>query len=322
MTAVLDADRGVATTEAQDVRYAGWFARAGALAADVLPAVAVIATMALLALTTPVQGGLWWFFTVVAVLAFVAAVVNRWLLPALTGWSLGRSLFGIRIVTSTGAPAGGVRLFLRDVAHLLDTLSLFIGWLWPLWDKRNRTFADLLARTEARRVPAPERNVRPIAGAVFLIAALLCVAGGGIGYLEVYRQDRAVETARTQIAEQGPRIVEQLLSYGIATMPADFARSQDLATDAYRPQLAAQQQVVQQGGATTNEYWSTNSAVLSASPTEAALLLALQGQRGIDPKAMKFISATVRVDFQKSGDDWLVNNLTVLKKPTASEAGG
>jgi Mce-associated membrane protein len=261
-------------------------------------------------------------FTVTAVLAFLAMVVNRWVLPPLTGWTLGRAVFGIRIVTAGDVPAGTARLVLRDVAHLLDTISLFIGWLWPLWDARKRTFADLLLRTESRLVDAPDTGVRRRAGVTCLVAALLCVAGGGLGYQFEYRQERAVETARDQIAEQGPRIVEQMLSYGAATMKEDFARSQALTTDAYRPQLVAQQQVVEKGQATSNEYWATNSAVLSASQNQGALLVALQGQRGTDPKALKFISATVRVDFDKLDGQWRVSNLTVLKKPGMDEAGG
>ena len=49
---------------------------------------------------------------------------------------------------------------LRDLAHLLDTAALFIGWLWPLWDRRNRTFADLLLRTEVHDVERPQRDMR------------------------------------------------------------------------------------------------------------------------------------------------------------------
>lgn len=320
MTAVLETPPN-ANPEAT-VSYPRWAARAGALAIDVLPAIAVIATMALLAITTPQWGLLWWVFTVTAVLAFLVMVVNRWVLPPLTGWSLGRAVLGIRIVTGGDVPAGTARLVLRDVAHLLDTISLFIGWLWPLWDARKRTFADLLLRTEARAVGAADTGVRRRAGIVCLVAALLCVAGGGLGYQFEYRQERAVETARDQIAEQGPRIVEQMLSYGAATMKEDFARSQGLTTDAYRPQLVAQQQVVEKGQATSNEYWATNSAVLSASQNQGALLVALQGQRGTDPKALKFISATVRVDFDKLDGQWRVSNLTVLKKPGMDEAGG
>ncbi len=82
----------------------------------------------------------------------------------------------------------------------------------------------------------------------------------------VYRHERAVDEARNQIAEQGPRIVEQMLSYSVDSLPQDFARAQALTTDGYRPQLIAQQQAVQKAGATTNEYWAVSSAVLPNPP--------------------------------------------------------
>jgi Mce-associated membrane protein len=320
VTALLEPTTESPATDQETIRYASWSACAAALAVDVLPGVAVIATMWLLGLTTSQWSWLWWVYVVVVVLAFIATVVNRWLLPVLTGWSLGRALFGIRVVTRSGAPAGIARLLLRDVAHLLDTASLFVGWLWPLWDGRNRTFADLLLRTEARIVEPAKDNVRRTAGIVFLVAALLCVAGSGLGYQTVYRHDRAVEKTRTEIAEQGPRMVEQMLSYGTATLKDDFARARSLATDGYRPQLINQQEAVQKAGVTANEYWAVRSAVLSASPNQAAMLVALQGQRGADAQSLKFITATVRVDFERSGDGhWRVANLTVLKKPITNE---
>jgi Mce-associated membrane protein len=115
-------------------------------------------------------------------------------------------------------------------------------------------------------------------------------------------------------------MVEKMLSYGTATLKDDFARAQSLATDGYRPQLIAQQQAVQKAGAVANEYWAVSSAVLSASPKQASMLVALQGQRGADPQSLKFITATVRVDFERSADGhWHVANLTVLKKPQTNE---
>lgn len=322
MTALLEPDTELPTAYDAAVRYASWPARAGAIALDVLPGLAVIATMAVLAVTTPVWGWLWWVFTATAVLATLATLVNRVVLPPLIGWTLGRAVIGIRVTTPQGAPVGGVRLLGREVAHLLDTAALFIGWIWPLWDGRHRTFADLLLGTEARVVePAgtPIRDVRRLAGCVLVAAAVLGAAGGGLGYLQVYRHDRAVEQARAQIVEQGPRIVEELLSYGTQTVGDDFARAQTLATDAYRPLLTAQQESVRKSGITDNEYWAVSSAVLSVSADKAAMLLALQGQRGSDPAKLRFITATVRADFEKSGDRWRVAVLTVLKKPLTGQ---
>lgn len=323
MTAVLDASPDTAAPESESAdALASWPARAGAFAIDVLLGVAVVATMALLALTAPQRGWLWWSFTAVAALTVVLMAINRWLLPTMTGWSIGRGLVGIRVVRRDGADVGVSRLLLRDVAHLADTAALFIGWLWPLWDSRRRTLADLLLRTEVRSVARPERDMRRPVGLVLVAATVLCAAGAGLGYLAVYRTDQLVDETRQQIAAEGPRMVEQMLSYKVESIDDDFARAQGLATDNYREQLTAQQEAVRKAGPTSNEYWAVSSAVLSASKDQASMLLALQGQRGADAKDLKFITATVRVDFQKSSDgQWRVANLTVLKTPQMQGAG-
>jgi Mce-associated membrane protein len=320
---VLDATLDASADESVPThRPASWAARAGAFAVDVFVGVAVIATMALLTLTAPQRGWLWWVFTAVAALTILVMAVNRLLLPTMTGWSLGRALFGIAVRKRDGSVVGVSRLVARDVAHLLDTAALFIGWLWPLWDRRRRTFADLLLRTEVHNVQRPQRDMHRPTAAALVAATVLCAAGVGLSYLVVYRHDRAVDSARGQIAEQGPRIVEQMLSYSVDTLQQDFSHAQSLTTDAYRPQLIAQQQAVQKAGATTNEYWAVSSAVLSATPAQASMLLAMQGQRGADTKDLKFITATVRVDFDKSRDgQWRIANLTVLKRPQLNQAG-
>jgi Mce-associated membrane protein len=323
VTAVLDAIPETAAEDSAPERpTASWWARAGAFSIDMLLGDAVIVTMALLTLSAPRRGWLWWAFTGAAVLVVVLVAVNRLLLPTITGWSLGRALFGIAVRKPDGSPVGLARLVGRDLAHLLDTAALFIGWLWPLWDRRRRTFADLLLRTEVQKVSPPQRDVRRPVAVALVAATLLCAAGVGLSYLVVHRHDRAVDTAHAQIAAEGPRIVEQMLSYDVDTLQQDFSHAQSLTTDAYRPQLIAQQQAVQKAGATKNEYWAVSSAVLSATPDHTAMLLAMQGQRGTDPKDMKFITATVRVDFDKSRDgQWRVANLTVLKKPQMNQAG-
>ena len=326
MTAVLDAKPETAAEDSAPERpTASWLARAGAFSIDMLLGDAVIVTMALLTLSAPQRGWLWWTFTGAAVLVVVLVAVNRLLLPTITGWSLGRALFGIAVRKPDGSPVGLARLVGRDLAHLVDTAALFIGWLWPLWDRRRRTFADLLLRTEVLKVDPPQRDMRRPVAVTLIAVTLLCAAGAGLSYLVVYRHDRANDAARAQIASEGPRIVEQMLSYDVDTLQQDFSHAQSLTTDAYRPQLIAQQQAVQKAGATKNEYWAVSSAVLST-PQETAdhmsMLLAMQGQRGTDPKDLKFITATVRVDFDKSHDgQWRVANLTVLKKPQMNTAG-
>ncbi|MGH3559304.1 MAG: RDD family protein, partial [Mycobacterium sp.] len=249
MTAVIDDTETAQAVEEISVNApAPWWVRAVALAVDVLPGVAVVATMALTALSEPLRDVWWWSCVSVGGLAILLTAANRLLLPASTGWSLGRAVFGIAVVRSDDAstgPVGPWRLLLRDLAHLLDTASVFVGWLWPLWDQGRRTFADMLVRTEVRRAQLRRlpRNVPALAAVVFLTAALLCIAGAAVSYLVVYQYDRATEQARAQIAAQGPKIVKQMLSYSPKSLRDDFTRAQSLATDKYREQLVTQQQV-------------------------------------------------------------------------------
>ncbi len=301
---------------------APWWIRAAALTVDVLPGAAVVATMALAALAVPLRSVWWWSCVSVGGLAILLTTGNRSLLPAITGWSLGRGALGIAVVRRDGASVGPLRLLLRDLAHLVDTLSVFVGWLWPLWDRRRGTFADMLVRTEVRRAQlrrAP-RNVPTLVAVVFLAAALACIMGATVSYLLVYQHDQATDQTRAQVAARGPKIVEQLLSYDPKSLPDDFARAQSLTTDKYREQLVPQQQAVQKGKPVLNAYWVTNSSVLSAWPHRATMLLFLQGQRGA-PGNERPISATVRVTFAKSAAQWRVDDLTVVTKPLPAEDG-
>jgi Mce-associated membrane protein len=301
---------------------ASWGARAGAFAIDVLVGVGVLATLMLVAWAAPLRGWLWWVTVVAGALVFLAMAVNRWVLPSVLGWSLGRSVFGIAVVSRGGGSVGPWRLLLRDILHLLDTAPLFIGWLWPLWDSRGRTFADVITRTEVRRVQGERPDRRRLAGAVLASAAVLALVGAGLGYLTVYRHEQALAQTRQQIAEQGPGIVANTLSYEAASIDADFARARSLVTDGYRPQLIAQQDTVRKAGPVDNTYWVTNSAVLSNTQDRAVMLLLMQGQRGAAPK-QRLITATVEADFEKSANgQWRISNLSVLAKPSPARQGG
>lgn len=295
---------------------APWHIRACAFAVDVLPAAALVTTMALVALTVSRHPVWWWVCVSVGGLAILLTLVNRLVLPSVIGWSLGRALCGITVVRRDGEAIGVWRLLLRDLAHLLDTASV-VGWLWPLWDSRRSTFADMLVRTEVRRVEPDQRppNMRRWTAVAVLTAATVCLAGAVVSYLVVYSRDRASEQTKAQIETQGPKIVAQMLTYDPKSLHDDFARAQSLATDKYRRQLAAQQDIVQKGNPVINEYWVADGSVESATPDGATMLLFMQGRRGAAPDE-RYITATVRVSFAKDGNDhWRVDDLTVLTKP-------
>ena len=300
---------------------ASWSSRAGSFAIDVLFGLGVVVTALLVWLSAPARGWLWWLALLVGATVLLAVLVNRWLLPATTGWSLGRSVFGIAVVARDGEALGPWRLLLRDVAHLADTVPLFLGWLWPLVDSRGRTFADILARTEVHRVeaPLPDRSAR--AARAMAAAAALATLAAGVGYLAVYRQESAIARTQEQIAVQGPKMIAELLTYKSASLQQDFTRAQELVTDSFRPTWTAQQDAIRKAGAVDNELWVTNSAVLSNSTDRATMLLLLQGQRGI-AQSQRFITASVRAGFEKSqSGTWQVSELTVLTAPKSGGGG-
>ncbi len=311
-----------ASDEAGPAVLAPWAARAGALALDIVPGVAMLATAVLVALSVPLRGTWWWVCVCTGAVAVLLTAFNRLLLPVLSGQSLGRAVFGITVVRRNGDAVGPWWLLLRDLAHLLDTAAVLSGWLWPLWDSRRRTFADMLLGTESRLRQArrQDRNLRRLTAVVMLTVALLCAGGAAISYGVVRQHDRSVTDARAQISMQGPHMVEEILSYHPQTVQVDFDHARSLATDKYRVELSTQQQAVQKAGPVRNEYWVTNSSVLTATPNEATMLMFLQGERGAAPD-QRYLTASVRVTFVNSGaSGWRVDDLAVVAKSQTAEA--
>lgn len=64
-----------------------------------------------------------------------------------TGYSIGKSTLGIKLIReSDGQPMGAGMSFLRQLVHVLDSFC-YIGYLWPLWDAKSQTFADKIMST-------------------------------------------------------------------------------------------------------------------------------------------------------------------------------
>jgi uncharacterized RDD family membrane protein YckC len=37
--------------------------------------------------------------------------------------------------------------FVRDIAHIVDSVICFVGYLFPLWDSKRQTLADKIVGT-------------------------------------------------------------------------------------------------------------------------------------------------------------------------------
>lgn len=60
-----------------------------------------------------------------------------------TGQTVGKQALGIRLVReNTGQPLGIGMAFVRRLAHFVDSIACYLGWLWPAWDAKRQTFAD------------------------------------------------------------------------------------------------------------------------------------------------------------------------------------
>lgn len=86
-------------------------------------------------------------------LALVIQIYNRWVRGG-RGQSWGKKVAGTWLVSErTGQPIGTGMAFVRDLAHYLDSMPLYLGYLWPLWDERRQTFADKMCGTGVTTVP-------------------------------------------------------------------------------------------------------------------------------------------------------------------------
>lgn len=65
-----------------------------------------------------------------------------------TGSSVGKSVMKFQVVSEiTGRPIGFGMSVVRTLAHFVDAIICFIGFLFPLWDAKRQTLADKIMTT-------------------------------------------------------------------------------------------------------------------------------------------------------------------------------
>ena len=88
-------------------------------------------------------------FSLVASIAVLAYVIwNYSYRQGTTGSSIGKSVLKFKVVSEkTWQPIGFGMSIVRQIAHILDGLACYLGYLWPLWDAKRQTFADKIIST-------------------------------------------------------------------------------------------------------------------------------------------------------------------------------
>ena len=132
--------------------FAPWGARVGSALIDgLIPG--VIASLGLLSLLVGDLDVVLIVASVCYVAAFAVALWNSCYRQGRTGQSLGKQVMGTRLVRlRDGGPLGFWPTLGRQLAHVLDSLPFYLGYLWPLWDERRQTFADKVCDTVVVRV--------------------------------------------------------------------------------------------------------------------------------------------------------------------------
>ncbi|MFE9320686.1 RDD family protein [Nocardia sp. NPDC052278] len=301
-----------------ELANASWRARVLAYAIDVICPAATLAAVCLIVLDDPqdIYAQIGSTVAAVAVAAFV--LWNTGYRQGKTGRTIGKLVVGIRtIAAGTVAAPGITRTLLREVAHIVDTVPLLLGWLWPLWDEHGRSFADKLAETRVSADSAPSSSeARPralrIACTIFVFFAAALVALTGTQYAHDYRSDRDTATIVASAPDIAQNATVALLSYQAATVDKDLASASSKLTGSFKDYYDKYTKDVviptAREKSVNTHAQSVGAAVVSADSSNAVVLVFVNQitttAQDPQPSAM---ASTVRVQLTESDGHWLVS---------------
>lgn len=87
-------------------------------------------------------------FAVAWLLAVAYVIWNYGYRQGRTGSSIGKSILKFKVVgENTGQPIGFGMSIVRQLAHAVDAIICYVGFLFPLWDAKRQTIADKIVKT-------------------------------------------------------------------------------------------------------------------------------------------------------------------------------
>ena len=88
------------------------------------------------------------FSGLASILALAYVIWNYGYRQGTTGSSIGKSVLKFKVVSEkTWQPIGFGMSIVRQIAHIVDSLVCYIGYLFPLWDAKRQTLADKIMTT-------------------------------------------------------------------------------------------------------------------------------------------------------------------------------
>ncbi len=86
-------------------------------------------------------------------------------LEGIRGQSPGKAIRGLKVISqANGELIGGGMGVVRKLAHVVDSIICYIGYLFPLWDPNKQTIADKLVQT----VVLKDQERRPLSAEIFM----------------------------------------------------------------------------------------------------------------------------------------------------------
>jgi uncharacterized RDD family membrane protein YckC len=129
---------------------ASWLNRAGATLLDGILATGVAIPFYVLGavLTGGGSEGLGGLMVALAYVAQLAFIIWQLVVQGQTGQTIGKKVQKLRLLREQDGQVIGAGLSVgRYILHIVDYLPCFVGFLWPLWDKKRQTFADKIVKT-------------------------------------------------------------------------------------------------------------------------------------------------------------------------------
>ncbi len=163
--------------------YTPWIHRVGAWIIDILPIAVISGIGQGIAFGTAdnncvTNGGEYDYgvyctsnFSVLGIIMYVLssllvlayAIWNWGYRQGTTGSSIGKSVVKFKVVSEkTWQPIGFGLSIVRQLAHIVDTLICYIGYLFPLWDAKRQTLADKIMSTVCVPLSPQELNPQPL----------------------------------------------------------------------------------------------------------------------------------------------------------------
>jgi uncharacterized RDD family membrane protein YckC len=75
-------------------------------------------------------------------IVYETILISQW-----GGYTIGKKIMGIKVVTTSGGQVDWVKAFVRSISKILSSLVLGLGYLWAIWDPQTQTWHDKLADT-------------------------------------------------------------------------------------------------------------------------------------------------------------------------------